>query len=96
MSTRANLFPFSSPRRLFNWYPKAIDKKGTDGLKWYKNIIRGERAHGNQNTENPNKIIKSFSDLVLMYSNRVRMTEIEPTQNTTGLPEAKILAILFF
>ncbi len=87
---------FLSFNSRLNWYPKDMLKKGTDGLKWYRNIILGEIDQGNQKTKNPKIIINNFSDLVFKNSKIVKTTDAVPTQNNTGFPEPKILETLFF
>lgn len=91
-----NFRPFSSLSSVFSWYPKARDKKGTEGLKWYKNMILGEAAQGNQKTRNPKRTIIKCMDLFLTVSQVVAKIAILPVQKTKGFPEAKILAMEFF
>lgn len=80
----------------FSWCPKARDKNGTEGLKWYRNMILGDRAQGNQKITNPNEIKNKFKAFFLIASIVVSIIAALPAQKTTGLPEAKILAILSF
>ena len=85
-SSRASFFPCLLVKSLFNWYPRVRDKKGTEGLKWYKNMMRGERDHGSQNARKPNRIIIKFIDLFLTISQTVKITATLPAQKSAGLP----------
>ena len=80
--------------KALSWYPIVRQRKGTDGAKWYKNMILGDTAHGSQKMRNSATISKRFFNFFLKPSMSVNNNDPMPIKNTAGFPEAKILATL--